>query len=181
MMKRLLICGLLAVLAVACNPGAEHRQAIEKLAADWEDTSIRLQELAGKAGGEQSRAEAYLQAMTVPDDRELAAEQDSRATDLREQVSSQVSTLQQMQQQIAAFQRDWQDRSSHVNALTEGLAANLLNGDVAARIDSLQQNLTDTRSRIDDWSVSLDGATRTYTAAYDNYMALIAQPAPTEQ
>ncbi len=175
-MRNLLPLLFLALVLTGCDNAEQYRGAIDDLSTKWDQTTTALQAILAEVQGEKAKAEAMYAEMRIPEGVEVAPATAAAADSLREQVSQQVDELNNLQQNITAYQARWQESTAEMQRLRDGLSRGKLRGEVTTQISRLEQIISRARTQVDEWSNLLDGITNNYAAAFNAFMETIAQP-----
>lgn len=165
-----LIAAALAFVATACFDAESYRGPIEDLTAKWEETSASLQSLVGKITGEQAKAAELFLQMEIPQDRPITPEALDELNGMRLSMSEKIGALTQLSRDINTYMVELKETSTKVEGLKTGLEEGSLAREDVEQIETYNERIAETRSKIDDWSNELAGITTDYNKIYDDYM-----------
>lgn len=176
-MYNVLMATTLALLLSACFNAESYRGPIEDVTAKWEETSASLQGLIGKVSGEQAKAAELFLQMEIPQDRPLAPEDMDELNGMRLVMSEKIGDLTQLNRRINDYVVELKETSTKVEGLKTGLEEGNLAREDVEQIENYQQQIAETRSKVDDWNTELSGITTEYNKIYEDYMQRLGQPA----
>jgi hypothetical protein len=81
--------------------------------------------------------------------------------------SAQLDGINGLASEVTTFATSWQEMSTKLTTLKDGLAAGKLEGDVMAQINELKTAATDAATKVGDWKTKLNDAKTAAMAAYD--------------
>lgn len=157
-MKKVLAFAAIALIFGACNSVAKFKPQIEELAKAWDSTTTQVTEFANSVKTEQANWANATTAMTVAP--EAMAKWDEAAktkyAEIQTAANSSTTGISGIATELDGFVTSWTEKSNGMKALTEGLAAGKIEGDVAAQIADLTAANTDAASKLAGWKTKFD-------------------------
>ncbi len=184
-MKKVLTFVAIALVFGACNSVAKFKPQIEELAKTWDATTSQVGEFATSVKTEQSNWANAATAMTAAATPEAMAKWDAagKAKYAEIQAAAQGSSagISGIATELDGFVSSWTEKSASMKALTDGLAAGKIEGDVATQIADLTSAATDATSKLGGWKTKFDevkaGASKAQQMFADFMAASSAAPA----
>lgn len=182
-MKKVLTFVAIALIFGACNSVAKFKPQIDELAKTWDSTTSQVTEFATSVKTEQSNWANAATAMTVAP--EAMAKWDDAAkakyAEIQAAANGSSTGIAAVASELDGFVSSWTEKSNTMKALTDGLAAGKIEGDVAAQIADLTAAATDASSKLGGWKTKFDevkaGASKAQQMFADFMAASSAAPA----
>jgi uncharacterized phage infection (PIP) family protein YhgE len=168
-MKKLFAILTPVLFLMACNNVDQFRAPIEALTADWEKATTEVTELGGMIGAAQTSLASLKDSMAIDPAKAAKMKPEAKATmdSLTTAFSAQLDGINGLASEVTTFATSWQEMSTKLTTLKDGLAAGKLEGDVMAQINELKTAATDAATKVGDWKTKLNDAKTAAMAAYD--------------
>ncbi|MCF8244673.1 MAG: hypothetical protein K9J37_09380 [Saprospiraceae bacterium] len=181
-MKKFLIFAAITLVFGACNSVAKFQPQIEELAKTWDSTTSQVTEFATSVKTEQSNWANAATSMNVAPEAMEKWDDAAKAKYAEIQTAANGSStgIAGIASELDGFVTAWSEKSNTMKALTEGLAAGKIEGDVAAQIADLTATATDANSKLGDWKTKFDSVKAEASKAqqmFADFMAASAAPA----
>jgi len=140
----------------SCNSGIEsHRDAIEELSVEWMTSDSLLAEYSIQLNNEIASFTESASSMVI-DTMKISGFDKDQISAYNEAMSACKTALDAydpLNAELSDFIIMWQEKATGVTALTDGLAAGQMEGDVAGQIAELSGLITQAGEKIAAWSV----------------------------
>ena len=182
-MKKVLTFVAIALVFGACNSVAKFKPQIEELAKTWDATTSQVGEFATSVKTEQSNWANATTAMTVAPEAMAKWDAAGKAKYAEIQAAAQGSSagISGIVTELDGFVSSWTEKSASMKALTDGLAAGKIEGDVNAQLADLTAAATDATSKLGAWKTKFEevkaGASKAQQMFADFMAASSAAPA----
>jgi peptidoglycan hydrolase CwlO-like protein len=178
-MKKVLAFASIALIFAACNSVAKFKPQIEELAKTFDSTTSQVTEFATSVKTEQSNWANAATAMTVAPEAMAKWDDAAKAKYAEIQAAAQGSTtgIAGIASEVDGFVSSWTEKSNAMKALTDGLAAGKIEGDVAAQIADLTAAATDATSKLGGWKTKFDEVKATAAKAQQMFAEFTAASA----
>ena len=157
-MKKVLAFAAIALIFAACNSIAKFKPQIDELAKTWDATTSQVTEFATSVKTEQSNWANAATAMTVAPEAMAKWDDAAKAKYAEVQTATQSSStgIASIASEVDGFVSSWTEKSNEMKALTDGLTAGKIEGDVTAKIADLTAAATDATSKLGGWKTKFD-------------------------
>ncbi|MBI1224637.1 MAG: hypothetical protein GC192_05325 [Bacteroidetes bacterium] len=157
-MKKVLTFAAIALVFAACNSVAKFKPQIEELAKTWDSTTSQVTEFATSVKTEQANWANASSAMAVAPEAMEKWDDAAKAKYAEIQAAANGSTtgISGIATELDAFVTSWTEKSNTMKALTDGLAAGKIEGDVNAQIAELTAATTDANAKLGEWKAKFD-------------------------
>ncbi len=168
-MKKLFAILTPVLFLTACNNVEQFRAPIEALTAEWEKATTEVTELGGMIGAAQTSLASLKDSMMVDPAKASKMKPEAKASmdSLTTAFTAQLDGINGMASEVATFATSWQEMSTKLTALKDGLTSGKLEGDVMAQITELTNAASDATTKVGEWKSKLDDAKTAAMAAYD--------------
>ncbi len=175
-MKNLIVLLLLASIFSCTNGVESHRASIEELATNWAAATTSVTDFGASVQAAATAQTEKVAAMAIDEAAfaKLKPEQQTQVTDAKMAAEAATSGFTSILSEVGTFVSDWTTKGAKVTALTEGLAAGKIEGDVTAQIAELTGMITDATGSLETWKTALSAAQATCDSSNESLSALIA-------
>ncbi|MCC6726517.1 MAG: hypothetical protein IT258_18595 [Saprospiraceae bacterium] len=175
-MKKVLAFASIALLFAACNSVAKFKPQIEELAKTWDSTTSQVTEFATSVKTEQSNWANAATSMTVAPEAMAKWDEAAKTKYAEIQAAAQSSTtgIAGIASEVDGFVSSWTEKSNEMKALTEGLTAGKIEGDVTTKIADLTAAATDATSKLGGWKTKFDEVKAAATKAQQMFAEFTA-------
>ncbi len=179
MKKSLFAIALLTI--ISCQNNIEqYRAGIEELGTKWDVTATSVTNLSEMLNTESSAFTSMMSNMNVNEEMlsKLSTEEQEKINAAMESYTSAGSGFGEMQATLEAFTTEWTTKAAEVTNLKEGLAAGKLEGDVTTKLADLTTFITDTDTKVSEWTEKLEATKTAIATTQSNYTSVVAQLMP---
>ena len=157
-MKKVLTFAAIALFFSACNSTAKFKPQIEELAKTWDATTSQVGDFTTSVKTEQSNWANAATAMTVAPEAMAKWDAAGKAKYAEIQAAAQNSSagISGIATELDGFVSSWTEKSASMKALTDGLAAGKIEGDVKAQLADLTAANTDATSKLGEWKTKFE-------------------------
>lgn len=170
-MKKLIAIITPVLFLVSCKNVEQFRAPIEALSADWEKATTAVTEVGTMLGAAQTSLTSLKDSLMV--DPKIAAKMKPEVTasldSMKTAFMAQTEMIGGMASEVTSFAGSWQEMSTKLASLKEGLASGKLEGDVMAQVNELKTAVMDASTKADGWKSKLDATKAAAMAAYEMY------------
>ncbi len=175
-MKKVLTFVAIAFIFGACNSVAKFKPQIEELAKTWDSTTSQVTEFATSVKTEQANWANASTAMAVAPEAMAKWDDASKAKYAEITTAAQGSTagISGIASELDGFVTSWTEKSNTMKALTDGLAAGKIEGDVNAQIAELTAATTDASAKLGDWKTKFEAVKAQASSAQQMFADFMA-------
>jgi hypothetical protein len=168
-MKKLIALFVPVLFVFACNNVEQFRAPIEALSADWEKATTSVTEVGGMIGAAQSSLAALKDSFMIDPMKaaKMKPEMTASLDSMKMAFNAQLDGITGLASEVTSFAGSWQEMSTKLAALKDGLAAGKLEGDVLSQVNELKNAAMDATTKADAWKSKLADAKTAAMAAYD--------------
>ncbi|MBK7231248.1 MAG: hypothetical protein IPH93_02965 [Saprospiraceae bacterium] len=169
-MKNLFILSTFVLFVFACKNADQFRAPIETLTADWAKTATMVGEATTEVNNTISGLTSMTDSMNVAPGTKLAANVTTMLDSLKNSYTAQVQGLGALTTEINAFTEKWTAMSADVDSLNAGLKNGNLEGDVMAKINTLNEAITGANTATATWKSTAAATKEAAMGLYNMYM-----------
>ena len=153
-MKNLFILLLLPLLLFACKGAEQHREGIEQLSVNWDNTTKAITDFKAMVSGDMTGYTQKLAAMQPATTSTMTPEQTTAWEASQKTVTDALGAYGPLMQTINDFEATWNAKTAEVTALKDGLAAGKLEGDVNAKLTELNAMIATANENLNSWKAN---------------------------
>ncbi len=176
-MKNILFFALGLLVFASCDSVAKHKPAIDALVSSWDAATAQATDFQSNL---QTAASGFNQAFSAIgyDEQKfskLKPDAQAQITAAKEGAMSLGNAFNSINGDLSTFLTDWTAKSAEVTALTDGLAAGKIEGDVLAKIAGLTSYISEGEAKLAGFGDLLAAAKTGAETSLANYQAKIAE------
>ncbi|MEN0006801.1 MAG: hypothetical protein AAF798_21785 [Bacteroidota bacterium] len=181
-MKKVFL-SLVLVSFFACNNVAQYAEAIGTLSSDWESTTQLVTALTGKISGAQEMLSGLQGQMNLTDEVKglLSEDQLGLVTQYITQFGGFNDVIGNLSSEVFGFVGNWQEKAKDLEALTSGLEAGKIEGDIQAKIAGLSTMVTEAKGKVAGWEETLSGTTSKAQSVFGQFKSIIDAVMPASE
>lgn len=182
-MKKSLFAIVLLTILSCQNNIDQYRVGIEELSSKWDLTATSVNNLSEMLTTESNAFTSMMSNMNVEDETlsKLSTEEQAKIKAAKQSYTAAGSGFGEMKTTLEAFTTEWTTKAAEVTALKEGLTSGKLEGDVAAKLADLTTFITDTDTKVSEWTQKLEATKTAIAANHSNYTSVVAQLMPKDK
>lgn len=168
-MKKLIAILIPVLFIFACNNTEQFRAPIEALSADWEKATTDVTEAGSMIGAAQTSLASLKDSFNVDPMKAAKMKPAMNATldSLKMAFNTQLEGINGLASEVTSYAANWQEMSTKLAALKDGLATSKLEGDVMAQVNELKSAAADATAKAEAWKSKLDVYKTSAMAAYE--------------
>ncbi|MBK8735388.1 MAG: hypothetical protein WBB26_07960 [Saprospiraceae bacterium] len=175
-MKKLIAIILpLFVFIFACKNVEQFRKPIESLSADWEKATTSFTDAGTLLASVQGSIAGLKDSLVVDPKMKLDANKLKLVDSLKSSFMGNFAGLTEMANKLTSMSANWQDGTTKLAALKEGLTSGKLDATTLTQIESLKSMLSETNSTTQAVTEAANASKTSAMSIYEAFKAAIAK------
>ncbi|MDX1683961.1 MAG: hypothetical protein R3275_01930 [Saprospiraceae bacterium] len=177
-MKQMFLLFLLPMFLLSCNGVEKYRAPIEDVAEVWGQTTTELTNFSENLNStiRSYNNEVAEHSLNDPRVKEIHGEEGfNQWMAVKMNYMEALKSYHPIQQGVANLMKEWGKKTETLTELTEGLAAENLEGDVMGKVQELQETASEAQTKLKEWKEEMPAATEEVQNAVDDWKAAYAE------